>query len=264
MATTMCIARPWLLTSFLMIFAGVQGTTAAAAPPPVIGPLVAPPLPQDVAPEIEAIPESMDFDIAAKSLLETVLPHIPPPLPTPTLDQMTPLYDPATDHERALLYAAMHNCDNAAARYAKPFLMLELLRVEADAELPDEMRGILLAAWCGEAAYQLDDIIGDGGRAVGILQMHTNLTSKCGSLELRTDPIASAKCWVHHLARIQRKSVKRCGKKRSWKAAELWLSQGGTKSGYSCKLVSGHVARLERWHRGLRRDQRLAAKDAAL
>lgn len=162
-----------------------------------------------------------------------------------------PFYDPPNDEERTLVEYAMYHCDNASARFAKPFWMLELLRVEHDFGVPPELRGITLATWCGEAAYQMHDVVGDEGAAVGILQLHPELTRLCGAPALRHDPIASAQCWLWNLNRIHAKAARRCRKSRAWKAAELWLSQGGRKSGYSCKHVSGHVARLERWQRDL-------------
>lgn len=172
-----------------------------------------------------------------------------------------PLLDPATDEERRWIEVAMYHCDTAAPRYAKPFLMLELLRIEREFGIPDELRGVTLATWCGEAAYQLGDIVGDGGNAVGIFQLHPPITRLCGSPDLRHDPIASAHCWLWNLQRIHAKARRRCPAKQAWTAAELWLSQGGLKSNYSCTRVSGHVARLRVWQRLLARDERLAAAE---
>ncbi len=164
--------------------------------------------------------------------------------------------DRPTSYEHDLLEVAIHHCENAGPRHAKPELMLKLLRLEEAAGLPEHMRGVTLAAWCGEAAYGVDNIVGDGGRAEGILQMHTLITRLCGPIELRNDPVQTAECWLWNLKRVRKKAVRRCGERRSWKAAELWLSQGGKKSKYSCKNVSGHVARLERWQGELRRRER--------
>lgn len=221
------------------------------AAPPIIGELEILPIAESAVSEVDS---SATLPVA--SVVEATA---PPPESGPT----TAMYGPPSDDERRLLYMAMHHCDNAAFRYAKPFLKLALLRLEREMGLPEELHGVTLAAWCGESAYQLDEIIGDGGNAVGILQMHATITLLCGPLELRSHPLATARCWLWNLARVQKKTVKRCGQRRSWKAAELWLSQGGAKSGYSCKQVSGHVARLERWQRKMRHKDRVAARLAA-
>jgi len=245
----------------------LSSTGSAEATPPLIGPLSAPDgleiivpnVPPEVREEayrivlVRTIDTWTDGDAKA---LRASLPEVAKAGPR------APLYDPPTEEERRIVEYAVNNCDNAAARYAKPFVMLELVRVEEDYGIPEELRGVTLAAWCGEAAYQLDAVVGDGGAAIGILQLHRHLASLCGDPELRHDPIASAQCWLHHLRRIHKKSSRMCRPKNAWKAAELWLSQGGQKSGYSCKRVSSHVARLELWHRALAREQQVASARA--
>ena len=259
-------ARP--LAACVFVVLGVLSPVAAASgPPPLIGPLAAPEgleiIVGDVSPEVReegyrvllvrAIDSWTDGDAKA---LRATLPEVAKAGPR------APLYDPPTEEERRIVEFAMYHCDNAAARYAKPFVMLELIRVEQDYGIPDELRGVTLAAWCSEAAYQLDAVVGDGGEAIGILQLHPQLASLCGAPDLRHDPIASAQCWLWNLRRIHEKASRMCRPKNAWKAAELWLSQGGKKSGYSCKRVSSHVARLQQWHRGLAREEQVASARA--
>ncbi|TNF36619.1 MAG: hypothetical protein EP329_05015 [Deltaproteobacteria bacterium] len=240
---------------------------SATAAPPLVGALVAPDALEIIVPHVTPEVREEGFRVVlvktvgtftdghAKALRAS-LPEVAKAGPR------APLYDPPTEEERRIVEYAMYHCDNAAARYAKPFVMLELIRVEEDYGIPDELRGVTLAAWCSEAAYQLDAVVGDGGSAIGILQLHPQLASLCGNPDLRHDPIASAQCWLWNLRRIYDKASRRCRPKRAWKAAELWLSQGGQKSGYSCKRVSSHVARLEQWHRGLAREQQVASARA--
>jgi len=256
-----------LVACVFVVLGALPSVADAAGPPPLIGPLVAPDGLLIVVPNVP--PEVRDeayrvllvgtvaawTDGAARALRAT-LPEVADAGPH------APLYDPPTEEERSIVEVAMYNCDNAAARFAKPFLMLELVRVEEDFGVPDELRGITLAAWCGEAAYQLDRVVGDDGEAIGILQLHPQLTALCGTPDLRHDPIASAQCWLWNLRRIYQKSSRMCRPKNAWKAAELWLSQGGKKSNYSCKRVSSHVARLEQWQRTLARSQRVASARA--
>lgn len=285
------------IVAALSVFAALPGRAAELRPPPAIGPLVAPvdlsvpnappaglegmlpptPLLMASAPAllgVLAAAAAPAAELEAEEAVELgagdVTPGVAPEdgagagaprlLPPPHMPARGPFYDPPTDEERALVEHAMYHCDNAAARYAKPFWMLELLRVEEDFDVPDELRGITLATWCGEAAYQMKDVVGDEGAAVGILQLHPELTRFCGDPSLRHDPVASAQCWLWNLERIHEKAARRCRKSLAWKAAELWLSQGGRKSGYSCKHVSGHVARLERWQHDLTASARRRAR----
>ncbi len=240
----------------MAVFAGLLGVSSAhATPPPLIGPLVGPETLE--LPEAPALPAALEseLDAAASPEVSASAPAASEPV-AGALD--FPIYDPPTEEERQLVEHAVYNCDTASPRYAKPFLKLELLRLEREMGIPGELRGVTLAAWCGEAAYQTEGIVGDRGNAIGILQLHPHITSLCGSTDLRHDPIASARCWLWNLQRVYRKSRRRCRAKNAWKAAELWLSQGGQKSGYSCKRVSGHVARLERWQRAIERSNRIA------
>lgn len=256
----------------LVLFCGLHcATDAAAAPPPEIGPLedasrLDLPMATRDAEATRAEIVSLASDAASAFVVASIAVHFDRARRQYELHHagMTegPLLDPATDEERRWIEVAMYHCDTAAPRYAKPFLMLELLRIEREFGIPDELRGVTLATWCGEAAYQVGDIVGDGGAAVGIFQLHPPITRLCGSPDLRHDPIASAHCWLWNLERVYAKARRRCPTKHAWAAAELWLSQGGLKSNYSCTRVSGHVARLRVWQRLLARDERLAAADA--
>lgn len=158
-------------------------------------------------------------------------------------------HQPPTRHERRLVHTALHHCEKASARRLDPFAALRLLRVEGDVGLPSHLAGLTLAAWCGENAYGTEGV-GDGGRAVGPLQIHPGaLWAWCGRPD-RKDVTAAAFCWlrrVKHLA--EGKALRKCGKRWAWTAAEVWVSRGGQRANYSCRLKSGHVVRYERWHR---------------
>jgi len=234
-----------------------------AGPPPVVGPLAEPAsLPSPSPRAAEAPLEPVEPLEPSEAVAATPEIAWPPTYDIP-LGSRARVYDPPTEEERRLIEHAIHHCDKAAARFGKPFWKLELLRLEVDYGIPDELRGVTLAAWCGEAAYHLDGVVGDRGFAIGILQLHPHITRLCGSVDLRHDPLASAKCWLWNLNRVYAKAARRCRARDAWKAAELWLSQGGLKSGYSCTMVSGHVARLERWHRAMDRERRVASNEAS-
>ncbi|MFT7578377.1 MAG: hypothetical protein ACI9MR_000035 [Myxococcota bacterium] len=163
---------------------------------------------------------------------------------------------PASDHElptreeRELVHIALHNCDRNSHKQLDVWAALQMLRIEKETGVPPSMRLITLAAWCGENRY--GDAIGDGGSAVGPLQMHEWWERVYGTD--RRDPAEAARSWLSKVRELATgKALKRCGKARAWHSAELWVSQGGRKSDYSCTLVSGHVVRLMRWQRIQRR-----------
>ena len=251
------------VTACVFVAVGALSSAAAMASPPLIGPLVAPDvlvvaLPALSPEESQRIHESLGRMIVVGWLDVTTRIARAAQREVAEIDTHARFYDPPTEEERRLVEVAVYHCDNAGARHAKPYVMLELLRTEEEFGVPSELRGVTLAAWCGEASYQIEDVVGDGGAAVGILQLHPELTQFCGSPDLRHDPIASAQCWLWNLRRIHAKARRRCPSKHAWRAAELWLSQGGAKSNYACERVSSHVARLDVWRQILDREVRLA------
>jgi len=255
-----------MFSSVCVVVCAIQGAALAGAPP-LIGPLAAP---DALTLQLPGLPFEVQTRVHQALSRANVLGWVEQTARVARAQTAeviergprAPLYDPPTEEERRLVETAVYHCDNAAARYAKPYVMLELLRTEEEFGIPPELRGVTLAAWCGEAAYQLENVVGDGGRAVGILQLHSDLTGFCGALDLRHDPIASAQCWLWNLRRVFDKAKRRCRAKDAWKAAELWLSQGGQKSNYACRKVSSHVARLEQWQRRLALEARVASNAA--
>jgi len=212
--------------AFILAGGLVNGCHAAAAPP-VIGEL--------------AIPDAIEA------------PPVTLPIAEPGPADPTP--------EEARLVDMASRCRLSSR--LRPVVALGMLRVEELAGVPPELRGVTLAAWCGEAAYGLGDEVCstgpcDGGRARGPLQLHAGLARMClglpyagratGAVDtLRDSPTRSVECFLAHVERMRARGL--CG--GSWAYAEVWVARGRRPS--SCLEVSGHVARLRRWALEFRR-----------
>lgn len=226
----------------------------AAAPPPAIGPLALPPQARPPAPPVAPRPAR-------------------PPRPTEPERGHLPLLDarlPPTQAERRLVTLALERCELAQPRHLDLALALGLLRLEAESGVPPALRGLILAVGCGEVSYSTSpDARGDGGKARGWTQIHegNGIHRWCNRPDL-LDVTANARCWLARVVHIARTKARRCGKRRTWSAAEAWVAEGPCptqidgesdeeyerrreRECYDCKRESGHWARLMRWRRAL-------------
>lgn len=131
-------------------------------------------------------------------------------------------------------------------------VLRELLEVEEYAGVPGRWRGILLAACVGESRCRPDPKPGDGGLAVGILQMHPWWETDERYLVDRRNHVAAARAWLAHVLTIMDHGfVRSCDEDDRFPAAEAWVSKGGKFRG--CKDRTGHTRRHRRWRRHARR-----------
>lgn len=138
---------------------------------------------------------------------------------------------------------------------ATPWLVDELLHLEQLAGVPDELRGMSLAAACHESRFSPRVIAGtkrgDGGKARGMLQMWPWAERYCGlgtppmCGEGMHDPVRQAACWLGNVRRLVDRA-RREGCARPWVAAHAWAASGP--KGYTCR-ESRHLGVLERWLR---------------
>lgn len=215
------------------IWSGARGSTPA--PPPTIGELVLPdPPPRGDKTEddsakvvVNALPTIVELS-EPRSELAASLDYTPwPDLSAPTRA------------ERELLAAADADCVNPYGRRQTRagtldlFTALIMLRIEARLGVPEEARGITVAAWCREASYQHGPTEGDGGHAVGPLQLHPIFEARCGRRLLvpglttyaggRSDPLWSAACFIERIkAKLDDPAVERCP--NPFLAAEAWTA----------------------------------------
>ena len=149
--------------------------------------------------------------------------------------------------EDAIIHIAATRCENARAVNIDKEFFRKLLAIERAAGVPFEYRGMVLAAACNESGYS-PKAKGDGGKAIGILQMWPWWERKY-SLD-RRDPIQAATFWTKHILITVPKAVKRCGNKRSFVSAWSWVASGP--KGWTCREPR-HYKRLRIWHRLVKR-----------
>lgn len=259
--------------ALILLFLATSGPAHAHAAPPVIGGLV------DVQQHhvMGTLPQEA-VDGYAAGVVGAIQ---RPPQRAERSGRLRGVVLPASEREYQLVQLALDHCDNARGDRLDVWLALRLLRLEEDAGLPASMRGVTLAAWCGETSYSSgygDDCKRwgcDGAEAVGILQMHAGaMWDWCGRPD-RRDPEGAASCWLARIRYLStgnreagnynRGRAKRCGSD-AWRAAELWVSAGPAPrrlaresndgyaarrkaQSYPCGRVSGHVARLSYWQK---------------
>lgn len=171
-----------------------------------------------------------------------------------------------TDEERRLVEVAAHRCELASSRFFRAEVALAFLRLEEAAGIGEDhpLRGVTLSAWCGEASYGVDDEVCrrgacDGGKARGVMQMHENYARRCVGLgpddartpavdTVRDVPQLAVECALSQVVRIfeSRAQTLTCrSEAERWSAAQVWFARGARPG--SCRVVSGHVARLLTW-----------------
>lgn len=167
------------------------------------------------------------------------------PAPTRAAECAPSATDPIglTHDERRIIDAAMQ-CPRATD--PDPWLLRDLLLLERQAGVPDELRGMVLAAACWESGYSAR-AVGDAGRAVGIMQ----LWPVWARFVDRTDPRAAARFWLGHIVSRLGKVRRECGLSgvRLWIAA--WVTAiRAPREGGRCLERPRHLKVLRGWRNG--------------
>lgn len=177
------------------------------------------------------------------------------PAPAHAAECAPSYHDPIglTHDERRIIDAAMQ-CPRATD--PDPWLLRDLLLMERLAGVPDELRGMVLAAACWESGFR-PAAIGDAGRAVGIVQLWPWARVD------RRDPVASARFWLGHVATRMPKVRRECGLhgEAAWVAA--WVTAiRAPRPGGRCGERPRHLQLLRAW-RGNRNGARVRGVLAA-
>ena len=143
----------------------------------------------------------------------------------------------------AIVEIAATHCRNAPKRVDRGFLK-RLVEIELELGVPDRYRGMVLSAACRESGYRAKPRRGDGGRAVGLLQMWP-WWEKRYKIK-RTDPYASARAWITQILKSVRKARRVCGRKRAFVSAWAWVASGPQR--WRCRSPR-HYRLLRKWHR---------------
>lgn len=169
------------------------------------------------------------------------------------------------DYDDLLIEA--YNCRNATEEAKDSGIIEKLIEIEnfyfVSYDIPNELRGMLLAAACSESGYNPNakgDWKASGKkyktpRAKGILQFW-QWAEKAYGLN-RLDPIDSAHVWMRHLVSSYEKN--RCKgyrltKKQRWLAAWAQAVRGRlTKQNrYRCFQRTKHWKKLKKWKRNIK------------
>ena len=113
--------------------------------------------------------------------------------------------------------------ERAAQCGVDPYLGAHFLEIEALAGLPPHLRGMTLAKACHESRGNTE-AIGDGGKAVGIIQLWPWAEQ---FIHDRTDPIASVHVFLGRLVTTVKTVHRYCPEVRDrWKLAWIRINRG--------------------------------------
>lgn len=158
-----------------------------------------------------------------------------------------------------LVYQAIDDCRTLSSAHVDEKLMWDLVRAEQRYDVPNELRGMLLAQACGESGFNRfakGDWTKSGNprpRAIGLFQMWPWWESGYGID--RTEPKQVAHAYMKHVFLKLKKVRKQCKYRtnsRTWIAA--WVTAiRAPKVGGRCKEVPKHLKILKRWHRNIKK-----------
>ena len=152
---------------------------------------------------------------------------------------------------------ARYDCKNRKWEDIDPEIIDTLIKVEKQYNVPNELKGMLLAAACVESGFN-PKAKGDRKfskdkktpKAIGILQMWPVYEKMYPGLD-RTNPEQAAHGWMKHIVSKLPKVDKQCRYKtdyRRWVAA--WVTGiRYKKPGGRCLEKPKHLKVLRRWHR---------------
>jgi hypothetical protein len=174
-----------------------------------------------------------------------------------------------TKYDYTDLVEQAYQCRNAKLQALKSGIVENLVEIEnhyfVKYDIPEDLRGMLLAAACSESGYN-PRALGDWKKnskgkkfpkAKGILQFW-QWSEKRYNLD-RTNPIQSAHVWMQHIVNCYNKNLckpYRLSKKQKWLAAFAQGVRGRLKkeNRFRCFERSNHWKRLKKWKKNIKRN----------
>ena len=171
-----------------------------------------------------------------------------------------------------IIEQAVFNCRFATPSKVDEELLWRLLRIEDRYNVPDSLRGMLLAAACHESGYNPN---AKGDRkfskskrkpmAIGLFQMWSWWESKKRGYGIdRRDPIQSANAYMQHITRHLKTVKRRCrGYKLKSREKKRWLAAWATairapKAGGRCGEKPRFYNRvLRRWQKNIKQRRKV-------
>ena len=156
-----------------------------------------------------------------------------------------------------ILDEAIYNCPNANPNDIDLDLVHDLSEIEREYfekfDIPEDLKGMLLAVACSESGYN-SRAIGQKGKAKGVMQLQFWWEKKYKIK--RANHKEAAKAWMAHLTKLKTKNDKRglCSKKviplKRWLAAWTAVERAASKS--NCYGTPKHYKLLQRWRRSIK------------
>ncbi len=155
--------------------------------------------------------------------------------------------------ERLIIEEAL-TCKNQRGRNTDPMFLLELLRMEKRAGIPESVRGMSLAAACCESGFNPnakgDHKFSKRGKpkAIGLFQQWSWVERHYGID--RTNPYQAAEAWLFHIVRQIPKTKKKC----RWSGERLWVTAWvravrAPDPGGRCYQRPRHYRLLKKWRK---------------
>jgi len=157
--------------------------------------------------------------------------------------------EPATLDERTAIYHQVNSCHRMKGakdpwKYANPYLLLALYRLEPELGIPEANRGILAASWCWEAGFRDKPRAGDEGRSYGPYQQQAWFWDWCGASAPTYDIVEASACFWSRAEYYLADGKCPPG---SYSRAEAMSANGVKYKNYGCKAESLHWKEWERW-----------------
>tara|TARA_R110000824_G_scaffold148920_8_gene318946 strand:- start:2933 stop:3550 length:618 start_codon:yes stop_codon:yes gene_type:complete len=160
---------------------------------------------------------------------------------------------------------AVFNCKNRSANDIDIAIVDKLIQIEKKYDVPNELRGMLLAAACSESGFN-PNALGDRKfskdgktpRAVGLFQMWGWWSSSRYGYGIdRTDTQESGIAFMEHIVKQLNNTKKSCRYrtgKRQWIAAWVHAIRA-PKQGGRCRETPKHLRILKKWHNNIQENR---------
>lgn len=165
-----------------------------------------------------------------------------------------------------LKYQALYNCRYSEANYDNELVIDQIIEIEKRHNLPDGVRGMMLAAACHESGFNPqargDHKFSKKGKpmALGLYQMWAWWSNEKRGYGIdRTDVVESTEAYIAHVKKQLPKAKKLCGAKdtsRQWVIAWATAIRKPKKSGRCYEAPKFYKRVLKKWHKKIRKDVR--------
>ena len=119
------------------------------------------------------------------------------------------------------------------------------LLLEMEKKAKTGLLGLVVAAACRESRFTHRPMPpGDGGLAVGLLQLHPWWELRYGID--RTNAVESTKAYLHRIGKLTKKAKRLCENRDPYLVAQAWVASGPDR--YRCRY-SRHYSLWRRWAR---------------